>query len=60
MGRYFASCLATYQFYYGYSLRRSDRDCRNPEARDGKLYHILVAWIPAIPAGMTGYFYGYE
>jgi hypothetical protein len=22
--------------------------------------HILVDWIPAVHAGMTGYFYGYE
>jgi len=42
----------------GYSMCLSGRDCRNPEAKDSQLDHILVAWIPAVHAGMTGYFYG--
>jgi len=34
--------------------RHSGRDCRNPEAMDGKAYkHIHVFWISAIPAEMT-------
>jgi hypothetical protein len=36
--------------------RRSGRDCRNPEAMEGKLDYIPVFWIPAIHAGMTAYF----
>jgi hypothetical protein len=34
--------------------RHSGRDCRNPDAMDGKGYkHIHVFWMSAIPADMT-------